>query len=203
MPSETGPKHMPDDPPFRALQFISVEFESILQDLGVNKGSSPDGIPPIILKNCSSAFAKPLSLLFNRSLVTSVLIDLREVSYVTRIFKKGRRNNCEDYRDVAILFVILKRFKLLVYRGMCNDLKNPIPIKKHGFMKSRSTITNLILIEDGYQVDSVYTDFSMAFDRVRHQLLLEVCGYRARKMHVAEILSVRKNAENKNRWRSF
>jgi hypothetical protein len=28
-------------------------------------------------------------------------------------------------------------------------------------------------IEEGWQVDSVYTDFSKAFDRVCHQLLLE------------------------------
>jgi hypothetical protein len=28
-------------------------------------------------------------------------------------------------------------------------------------------------VEEGWQVDSVYTDFSKAYDRVRHQLLLE------------------------------
>jgi hypothetical protein len=47
-------------------------------------------------------------------------------------------------------------------------------------MKNRSTITNLLeyasfvlfSIEDGNQVDSIYTDFSKVFDRVRHQLLL-------------------------------
>jgi hypothetical protein len=27
-------------------------------------------------------------------------------------------------------------------------------------------------MEDGLQVDSIYTDFSKAFDKVRHQLLL-------------------------------
>jgi hypothetical protein len=61
-----------------------------------------------------------------------------------------------------------------------NDLKNLMSINKHDFMKNRSTITNLMeyasfvlnSIEDGNQVDSVYTDFSKAFDRVRHQLLL-------------------------------
>jgi hypothetical protein len=45
-------------------------------------------------------------------------------------------------------------------------------------MKNRSTITNLLAyasfvlnsIEDGNQIDSVYTDFSKAFDRERHQL---------------------------------
>jgi hypothetical protein len=48
-------------------------------------------------------------------------------------------------------------------------------------MKNRSTATNLLeyasfvlnSIEERWQVDSVYTDFSKAFDRVRHQLLLK------------------------------
>jgi hypothetical protein len=55
-----------------ALQFTSDEVVSVLQDLDVNKGSGPDGISPIILKNCASAFVKPLSLLFDRSMATSV-----------------------------------------------------------------------------------------------------------------------------------
>jgi hypothetical protein len=65
---------VPDDPRFGTLQFTSDEVESVLQDLNVNKGSGPDGKPPIILKNCASAFAKPLSLLFNRSMATSVFL---------------------------------------------------------------------------------------------------------------------------------
>jgi hypothetical protein len=66
VPSDPGPYHVLDEPLFGALQFISDEVENVLQDLDVNKGSGPDGIPPIILKNCASTFAKPLSLLFNR-----------------------------------------------------------------------------------------------------------------------------------------
>jgi hypothetical protein len=142
VPSDPGPEHLPDDPPFGALQFTPDEVESVLQDLDVNKGSGPDGIPPIILKNCASAFAKPLSLLFNRSMATSVLSDRWKVSHVTPIFKKGRRNNVEDYRGVAILSAIPKRLELLVYRGMYNDLKNPMSL--NGFIKNRSMITNLM-----------------------------------------------------------
>jgi hypothetical protein len=91
-----------------------------LQDLDVNKGSGPDGIPPIILKKCASALA------------TSVFPDRWKVSYVTPIFKKGRRNNVEDYRGMAILSAIPKGFELLVYRGMYNDLKNLMSINQHG-----------------------------------------------------------------------
>jgi hypothetical protein len=89
---------------------------------------------------------------------------------------------------------------------MYNDFKNLMSINKHGLMKNRSTITNLFeyesfvlnSIEDGNQVDPIYTDFSKAFDRVLHQLLLnEMSAYRARKMHVAGILSVGENQSRK------
>jgi hypothetical protein len=115
MPSDPGPEHVPDDTPFGALQFTSDEVESVMQYL--------DGITLIILKNCASAFAKTLSLLFDRSMATSVFFNRWEVSYVTPIFKKGRHNIVEDYRGVALLSAIPKHFELLVYRGMYNDLK--------------------------------------------------------------------------------
>jgi hypothetical protein len=100
---------------------------------------------------------------------------------VTLIFKKGRCNNVKDYREVAILSAISKRFELLVYRTMYEDLKNLISVNQHGFLKNQSTVTNLLeyasfvfnSIEEGWQVNFVYTDFSKAFDRVHHQLLLE------------------------------
>jgi hypothetical protein len=83
------------------------------------------------------------------------------------IFKKGRRNNVDDYRGMAILSAIPKRFELLVFRTMYDDLKNLISVNQHGIMKNQSTVTNLLeyayfvlnLIEEGWQVDSVYTDF--------------------------------------------
>jgi hypothetical protein len=111
-------------------------------------------------------------------------------------------DNVEDYRGVAILSAVPKRIELLVYRGMYNDLKNLMSINQHSFMKNRSTITNLLeyasfvlnSIEDGNQVDSIYTDFSKALDRVRHQLLLNEMSVRiepARCMWLGSYLSGR------------
>jgi hypothetical protein len=56
-------------------------------------------------------------------------------------------------------------------------------------------------IEDGNQVDSIYTDFSKAFDRVRHQLLLNEMsvGIEPARCMWLGILSVREDPENKNR----
>lgn len=52
---------------------------------------------------------------------------------------------------------------------------------QHGFMKGRSTVTNLAVISQYLceivdrkgQVDCIYTDFSKAFDRMNHSILLE------------------------------
>lgn len=59
------------------------------------------------------------------------------------------------------------------------DMKQVINLEQFGFFRGRSTETNLVLYENfilnqmegGWQVDSVYTDFSKAFDRVNHHLL--------------------------------
>jgi hypothetical protein len=63
---------------------------------------------------------------------------------------------------------------------MYKDLQRLISENQHGYVKGRSTVSNLFeytsfilkSMEDGLQVDSIHTDFSKAFDKVRHQLLL-------------------------------
>jgi hypothetical protein len=70
----------------------------------------------VFYSHCTSAFASPLSLLFNRSSATCVFLDRWKLSYVTAKFKKGRCNNVDDYSEVTILSAISKLFELLVYR---------------------------------------------------------------------------------------
>jgi hypothetical protein len=82
-------------------------------------------------------------------------------------------------------------------------LKGQLADCQHGFDKGRSTVLNLLeyssfvlkSIEDRCQVDSIYTDFSKAFDKVRHRLKpmaptilergLPICGLRPN--HVCEV----------------
>jgi hypothetical protein len=65
-----------DDPHFGALQFTEDEVQSVLLELDVSKGAGPDSIPLLFLKNCAITFARPFSLLFNRSLSTSAFPDI-------------------------------------------------------------------------------------------------------------------------------
>jgi hypothetical protein len=55
MPSDPGPDLVQD----------AHEVQSVLLELDVSKGAGSDSIPPFILKNCGSAFARPF-FSFNR-----------------------------------------------------------------------------------------------------------------------------------------
>jgi hypothetical protein len=64
VPSDPRPDLLQDDPLFGDLQFTVDEVQNVLLELDVSKGAGPDGIPPLIMKNCASAFARPLFLFF-------------------------------------------------------------------------------------------------------------------------------------------
>jgi hypothetical protein len=86
-PSYPGPDDVSDGPPLGSLQFTVLEVMNALLDLYTNKGPSPVGVPPLILKICASVFSLPLYLLFNRSLASCVFPDRWKLSFVTPIFK--------------------------------------------------------------------------------------------------------------------
>jgi hypothetical protein len=87
----------------------------------------------------------------------------------TPIYKNGKRNDVANYRGIAILSAVAKLFELFICRTMYEDhLRCLISGSQHGYMQGRSTVTNLIeyasfilkAMEEGFQVDSIYTDFS-------------------------------------------
>ena len=98
------------------------------------------------------------------------------------MFKKGCRNVAANYRPISLIVItcnILERFirdKVVTHLYEENLLSN----KQYGFISGRSTTTQLLNyldfcieeISQGYVVDSIYLDFSKAFDSVPHQRLL-------------------------------
>lgn len=165
------------------IGFMELTFDEVLRkllNLNINKGRGPDEIPPSFLVECAQSLVTPLLFIFNLSLASGVFPKRWKTSYISPIFKAGSRNNVENYRGIAILPTLGKMFESLVTDVLTEKLQSSISIYQHGFMKGRSASSNLIeftnytslSIESGYQVDVVYTDFSKAFDRVPHKLLI-------------------------------
>lgn len=110
-------------PSQQQLNNFSLDGNFVLQGLhsiNVKKGVGPDGVHPLILKQCAQHLAAPLTVLFNESLSTGVFPNQWKKSSVTPIFKKGARSNIENYRCIAKLQTIAKFFEYLVNLKLLN-----------------------------------------------------------------------------------
>jgi len=151
-----------------------------LDKLTNNTSPGPDGIPEIILKNCSKTLANPLGIIFNLSINSGTFPSIWKDSYTRPIHKKGHKNDVCNYRPIAKLSAIPKIFELIIFDSIYPHCKTFLTVNQHGFVKNKSTVTNLIEstsifiknMEDGCQTDTIYTDLSKAFDLLPHSIIL-------------------------------
>lgn len=162
------------------LEFTPSTVEKSLSSLGTDKGPGCDGIPPLFWKGCAKSLAHPISFIFNLSLREGTFPNEWKKALIIPIHKKGSRIKIENYRGISILNTLGKVFEKLVYNAIYNYILRGISYKQHGFLKKRSSVSNLACFsnfilentENGGQVDVIYTDFEKAFDRVDHSILL-------------------------------
>lgn len=142
--------------------------------------AGPDLIPAFILRDCSHIFVTPLTIIFNLSLSTRCFPTAWKNSKICPVLKKGSKFDINNYRPITIICNFAKVFEHLLHDHIYNHVKPNIITQQHGFMKGRSTTTNLFCmtqflsqsLDAGVQTDVIYTDFSKAFDRLDHEILL-------------------------------
>lgn len=152
----------------------------LLKSLDLNKSAGPDTIPAQFLVNCAKELSSPVTLLFQRSLREGIVPDIWKRAYITPIHKKGPKNDIQNYRPISKLCLLAKILERLVFNQLYSNIKCTFIPQQHGFLKGRSTVSNLVTLneyltsnmENGFQIDVVYTDYSKAFDRIDHNILL-------------------------------
>ncbi|PKU40857.1 rna-directed dna polymerase from mobile element jockey- hypothetical protein [Limosa lapponica baueri] len=143
---------------------------------------SPDGIHPRVLRDLAEVIAGPLSIIFERSWRTGeVSEDWRKANDIP-VFKKGKKEDPENYRPVSLTSIPGKMMEQLILGAISEHLeeKKAIRSSQHGFTKGKSCLTNLIAFYDGITgwmdekraVGVVYLDFSDAFNTVSHSILI-------------------------------
>ena len=99
--------------------------------------------------------------------------------------KSGDKRNIVNYRPISIISAIPKVLDSIVAERISDIIFSKIIQEQHGFIKGRSTVTNLLLFSNVisdklskfYQLDTIYLDFSKAFDTVSYtKLLLKLKG---------------------------
>lgn len=166
-----------------SLTHVDISLDSVIDKihkLNDDYSSGPDGFPAIVLKKCFQSLAHPLTALFQLSISSGIFPKIWKESFIIPIHKKGGKSDISNYRPIAKLSCIPKLFESIVYDSMYFHCKPIFSEVQHGFLKGRSTTTNLTdfisstlcAMENGYDVDVVTTDFSKAFDKISHNIIL-------------------------------
>lgn len=161
----------------------TISTEDIIGSLKNVKNSDNaglDGIPMSLLKNTLNVIAKPLQLLFQKSIDEKKTHPIWKKYYISPIFKSGEQSSIQNYRPVSILSATPKILDDIISKKIYKHFAPMIINNQHGFVKGRSTLTNLsILLNNAFeafrdkdQLDCIYTDFRKAFDLVNKNVLL-------------------------------
>ena len=181
------PHELPSSNPSHQIKLEDIEIngDDIIKAISSISNSSapgPDGVTPKLLKTYSAELIEPLHALFRRSLDTGEPFDGINLAHITPIFKSGEKSDPANYRPIALTNHITKIFEKLLKSALVNHLSSQhlYNESQHGFRSSRSTLTNLIeyyesillQLETSTSVDSIYLDFSKAFDKCDHNIIL-------------------------------
>ena len=179
--------HIPPSPPPSdyIMPFIRILYKDVfhaLSGLDTRKAYGPDGIPPIVLKNCASVLAPCLVKLFRLCLSTSTFPSCWKFAHVQPVPKKGDRSAPSNYRPIALISCLSKVFESILNRKILKHLSalDLLSDRQYGFRKGRSTGDLLALLTESWsssfrsfgETFAVALDISKAFDRVWHKALI-------------------------------
>ena len=155
---------------------------SLLQNIKENKATGPDGIPGKFLKLCAFELHEVFTILFQKSLDLGTIPDEWKVAHISPLFKKGDKTKAENYRPISLTCIVSKLLEHIVHSNVMDflDSKNYLTPFQHGFQQKRSCESQLLTTLRDFQeslnkkgqTDAILLDFSKAFDKVDHRLLL-------------------------------
>ena len=166
--------------PSSAIPDITLSFQDIfeeLRSLQTSKAVGPDNIGPKVLNSCADSLTAPLHHLFSLSLANGVIPSDWKCHNIIPVYKSRDKSSVKNYRPISLLCNVSKVLERLVHNKLLDFYSDSISRHQFGFCKNKSTLQQLLLCfddlcSDKKQTDSIYLDFSKAFDSVSHTKLL-------------------------------
>ena len=177
--AEVGPV-----PQLDVIHFDFMDIADAIDKLSMKSGPGPDGIPAILLKKAKISVSLMMKNIFQQSMDKSEIPDILKLGFICPILKPGcRRERAASWRPVSLTSHVIKTLervlrKTIVFHLESNDLMDP---DQHGSRQRRSCLSQLLehhdeilrMLEEGDNVDVIYTDFEKAYEKVDHFKLLE------------------------------
>ena len=163
--------------------FTCKEVRNGLSKLKINKAEGVDSISKEMLKYGSSVITLPLVKLFNYILNSTDYPETWNISLISTIYKKGYKNNCNNYRGISLSSCLSKLFTGLLQNRLITHLErhNFFSPFQAGFRPDHRTTDHIFAIKTIINkyvyklkkpVYGCFVDFAKAFDSVSRNSLL-------------------------------
>ena len=165
------------------IKLTKKKILKVLKNLDKSKAMGPDEVSPWILKECAEELSEPILMIFKNTLQQGKLPKIWKCANITPLYKKGKKSNPLNYRPVSLTSIVCKILEILIREEWIDMLEEQKMLtgKQFGFRQGKSCVSNLLCFydrvtdtiqeRDGW-VDSIYLDFSKAFDKVPHKRLI-------------------------------
>ena len=165
------------------ISFNNDDIIEAIDEISATSAAGPDGYSAMFLKKCKMTIAKPLYMIWRSCLDHGVTPNIWILSYVVPIFKGGSKGDPVNYRPVSLTSHLIKICEKVIRKNIVSymDELGLFNSSQHGFRSGRSCLSQLLThfdkilsyLEQGINVDTVYLDFSKAFNKVDHGILLD------------------------------
>ena len=163
-----------------SIEMSISDVSSVLNSLDPTKAMGCDKIGPKTLKFCSSALASPLTHLFTLCIKRHTIPEEWKHHTITPVFKSGDRSQVTNYRPISLLCSISKVLETIIYGNIIGFIRPKISQSQFGFLSNSSCLTQQLTalhnifksLDEKREVDTIYIDFSKAFDTVPHRELI-------------------------------
>ena len=160
--------------------FTIEDVYNLLSRIPDDSSMGMDSIPSFVLKECAQQLSPLVFECFLRITKTQQWPSQWKTSTVTPLHKSGSTSDVTNYRPISILPKLSIVFERLIFNFIYSRVCSKIKREQHGFMKQRSTVTQLISCMDKvyaakdttHDCLTVYFDVKKAFDSGSHGLLL-------------------------------
>jgi len=176
------PRRVGVDTCLTSVTFTPTIVRRTICKLKPTLSSGVDGISNFFLKNCADSLCLPLCHIFDTSFKNKEIPEQWRTAIIVPIHKKGVTSDPNNYRPISLTSTSCRVMERVINNEILDYLlrNNIISKHQHGFIKKKSTCTNLLECLNDWSFnmqaktvnDIIYFDFKKAFDSVSHSKLL-------------------------------